>query len=57
MSEKPLRFGSKTTPDLVGDRIRQLKELFPECVAEGVIDFDRLRAALGDLADMLRRAR
>jgi hypothetical protein len=56
MGENPLRL-VKTTPDIVGDRIRQLEEWLPECVAEGVANFDRLRAALGDLADMLRRAR
>ncbi len=43
---KPL---SKTTPDLVAEQAAKLKTLFPECVTEGRVDFDRLRATLGDL--------
>jgi adenine-specific DNA-methyltransferase len=39
----------KTTPDLVRDQVERLKQLFPECVTEGRVDFDRLRATLGDL--------
>ena len=37
-----------TTPDLVGERVRQLQALFPDVVTEGRVDFDKLRAALGD---------
>jgi adenine-specific DNA-methyltransferase len=40
---------SKTTPDLAHDQVERLKQLFPECVTEGRVDFDRLRATLGDL--------
>ncbi len=40
---------AKTTPDLVADQIAKLKQLFPEAVTEGRVDFDRLRATLGDL--------
>jgi adenine-specific DNA-methyltransferase len=40
---------SKTTPDLVHDQVERLKQLFPECVTEGRVDFARLRATLGDL--------
>lgn len=36
------------TPDLVAERVQQLKALFPDVVAEGRVDFDKLRAALGD---------
>ena len=39
----------KTTPDLVKEQIEKLKTLFPECVTEGRVDFERLRATLGDL--------
>jgi len=43
---------TKTTPDLVQEQIQRLKQIFPECVSEGKIDFDRLRATLGE-ADAL----
>src|SRR4051794_21973248 len=34
--------------DLGAERLARLRALFPECWAEGRVDFDRLRAALGD---------
>lgn len=34
--------------DLVAERIKQLKSLFPEISTEGSIDFDKLRLILGD---------
>jgi adenine-specific DNA-methyltransferase len=37
-----------TTRDPLGQRIDKLKELIPEAFAEGEIDFERLRQALGD---------
>ena len=37
-----------TTPDLAAERVRQLQALFPDAVTEGRVDFDKLRAALGD---------
>ena len=44
---------SKTTPDIVAEQIEKLRRLFPEVITEGeggpCIDFDRLRATLGDL--------
>jgi adenine-specific DNA-methyltransferase len=40
-----------TSADIVADRIAQLKELFPEAFTEGKVDFDQLRAALGDIVD------
>ena len=42
----------RTTPDIVADQIANLKRIFPECVAGGKVDFERLRATLGD-ADAL----
>ncbi len=44
----------RTTPDIVAEQIDKLVRLFPECVTEDAggsrrIDFDRLRATLGDL--------
>lgn len=41
---------SKTT-HLLTERIDQLQHLFPEVFAEGKIDWDKLRAALGDCVD------
>ncbi|HUF38996.1 MAG TPA: hypothetical protein VMN57_10765 [Anaerolineales bacterium] len=38
-------------PELTEDRLRALKELIPEAFSEGKIDFDKLRAALGDLVE------
>ena len=39
------------SPDIVEGRLIALKEELPEAFTEGRIDFDRLRAALGDLVD------
>jgi adenine-specific DNA-methyltransferase len=39
---------ARTSPDLLTERLAQLRALFPECWAEGQIDFDKLRAALGE---------
>ena len=33
---------------MVRDRIDQLKKLFPECLAEGEIDFEKLHEVLGE---------
>ncbi|ABO49059.1 DNA methylase N-4/N-6 domain protein [Desulforamulus reducens MI-1] len=40
--------------DLLGERIQQLKKLFPEVFAEGKIDFTRLKQALGENLDTER---
>lgn len=48
---------SHTTPvnrasaDINQHRLKQLKQLIPEAFAEGKIDFDKLRAALGNIVD------
>jgi adenine-specific DNA-methyltransferase len=34
--------------DLLKDKIKDLKKLFPEAVAEGKVDFEQLKATLGD---------
>ncbi len=39
------------TPDITAEQRARLRELFPEAFTEGKIDFDRLRATLGDLVD------
>jgi len=43
---------TRTPPDLATEQIERLKQIFPECVTEGQVDFDQLRATLGD-ADAL----
>lgn len=42
---------STISTDIVAEREEQLKVLFPEAFTEGRVDFDKLRAALGDLSD------
>jgi len=37
-----------TSTDVLGERIERLRTLIPEAFAEGEVDFDRLRQALGD---------
>jgi len=41
--------------DIVSEQIQKLAELFPEVVVEGKVDFDRLRATLGDDIDLGER--
>ncbi len=41
----------KTSADVRAERVAALRELFPEAVTEGKVDFDRLREALGDAVD------
>lgn len=41
----------RQSADITADRISQLKQLFPEAVVEGRIDFDSLRVALGEEVD------
>ncbi|NUQ79585.1 MAG: site-specific DNA-methyltransferase, partial [Polyangiaceae bacterium] len=40
-----------TSLDVLGDRSDALRELFPEVFAEGRLDFQKLRIALGRLVD------
>jgi len=49
MAQESIQHVTKTTPDVVAERVEDLVALFPECVTEGKVDFARLRAALGDL--------
>ncbi len=37
--------------DLVKENIARLKELFPEAVSEGKVDFEKLKATLGEIVD------
>jgi adenine-specific DNA-methyltransferase len=40
-----------SVPDLTAERIQALRELLPEAFSEGKIDFEKLRAALGDILE------
>ena len=42
---------TKTSANLLDERIEQLRAIFPETFSEGKVDFEKLRASLGDLAD------
>ena len=46
MNDPNVEHVHKTTPDVVAERIGCLVALFPECVAEGKVDFDCLHAAV-----------
>jgi adenine-specific DNA-methyltransferase len=48
---EPKKHPSISVPDLTAERIQSLRDLLPEAYSEGKIDFEKLRAALGDLAD------
>ena len=39
------------TPDIAEENIKKLKQIFPEVVTEGKIDFDKLRQLLGEYVD------
>jgi adenine-specific DNA-methyltransferase len=51
MSEGKRGKVAKTSPDIAAERTEALRELFPEAVSESKVDFDKLRAALGDEVD------
>jgi len=50
---KPSNIDSVTrkTPDVLLENIERLKSLFPEAFTEGKIDWEKLKAALGELVD------
>jgi len=48
------KLDSKTdgaSPDIVAGNIERLREIFPEVFADGSIDFDALKQALGEYVD------
>ncbi|MEA2029263.1 MAG: site-specific DNA-methyltransferase [Campylobacterota bacterium] len=45
-----------TSRDITGDKIEQLKTIFPEIVQDGKVDFDTLRVLLGDEVESDREA-
>ncbi|OGV74399.1 MAG: hypothetical protein A3B82_00060 [Methylophilales bacterium RIFCSPHIGHO2_02_FULL_57_10] len=42
---------ARTSAEIALDQLDRLREVFPGCVSEGKIDFEKLRAALGDEVD------
>lgn len=42
---------SRTSPNLLGEQVERLKELFPEIVVEGKVDFEKFKAMLGEEVD------
>ena len=40
-----------TSKDIISDNISKLKEIFPDIFAEGKVDFDKLKANLGEYID------
>ena len=47
MAKRQAEYLTKTTPQITREQIENLKRIFPECVTEGKVDFDLLRATLG----------
>ena len=39
------------TPHIAQDQVDRLREIFPEAFSEGRVDFDKLRATLGEIVD------
>jgi adenine-specific DNA-methyltransferase len=42
---------ARLSADELAERVEELKELFPESLVEGKIDFDKLRETLGEEVD------
>lgn len=42
-----------TSPNILIEQAEQLKLIFPQIFSEGKVDFEKLRAALGDMVDTL----
>jgi adenine-specific DNA-methyltransferase len=51
MIEDEIETVEKASPNLVLEQTEQLKHIFPQIFSESKIDFDKLRTALGDIAD------
>ena len=48
--ENNMQLGGETR-DLLSDNVRALQEVFPEVVADGKVDFDKLKLILGEDVD------
>ena len=42
---------ARTSADLVGEQAEGLRAIFPDAFSEGRVDWDRLRATLGEVVD------
>lgn len=42
---------AKVSDDLLAKRIARLRDIFPEALTEGKVDYDKFRAALGEFVD------
>jgi len=42
---------NRETPQIVEEQLARLKDVFPEAFSEGKVDFEKLRATLGNLVD------
>src|SRR5690242_14711783 len=51
MNKDEVEIVEKASPNIVNERIVQLKTIFPEAFSEGKIDFEKLKAALGNIVD------
>ncbi len=49
--KSPVESVERTSADLVAEQVERLKELFPEAVTEGKVNFEKLKAALGEIVD------
>lgn len=41
----------QTSPDIIAEQVDRLKDLFPEVVSEGKVDFEMLKTMLGEIVD------
>ena len=48
MAKRQAEYLTKTLLCIIQEQIEKLKRILPECVTEGKVDFDLLRATLGD---------
>jgi hypothetical protein len=42
---------ARETPQLIDEQLAKLKESFPEAFSEGKVDFEKLKATLGEVVD------
>ena len=42
---------TKETPNILEERIENLRRIVPEAFSEGKVDFEKLRVILGDIVD------
>src|SRR3989442_8490809 len=42
---------TREVPDIISDEVKKLRTIFPQVFAEGKVDFDKLKATLGEIVD------